>query len=62
MKIMVTGGAGFIGSHVAEIYLRTGHEVWIVDDLSTGKPTHIPSDAHFVQADYHRCRSAAAAR
>lgn len=51
MKIMVTGGAGFIGSHVAEIYLGAGHEVWIVDDLSTGKPTNVPSDAHFVQAD-----------
>lgn len=51
MKILVTGGAGFIGSHVAEIYLGAGHEVWIVDDLSTGKPTNVPSDAHFVQAD-----------
>ena len=51
MKIMVTGGAGFIGSHVAEIYLGAGHEVWVVDDLSTGKPTNIPADVHFVQAD-----------
>ena len=51
MKILVTGGAGFIGSHVAEIYLRTGHEVWIVDDLSSGKPTNIPPEAHFVQAE-----------
>ncbi len=51
MRILVTGGAGFIGSHVAEIYLGAGHEVWIVDDLSTGKPTNVPSEAHFVQAD-----------
>ena len=51
MKILVTGGAGFIGSHVAEIYLGAGHEVWIVDDLSTGKPTNIPSEAHFIHAD-----------
>jgi len=48
---MVTGGAGFIGSHVAEIYLETGHEVWVVADLSTGYATTGPSDAHFVQAD-----------
>ena len=51
MRILVTGGAGFIGSHVAEIYLRAGHKVWIVDDLSTGKPTNVPPDAHFVQAN-----------
>ncbi len=51
MKILVTGGAGFIGSHVAEIYLGAGHEVWIVDDLSSGKPINVPPDAHFVQAD-----------
>ena len=51
MKIMVPGGAGFIGSHVAEIYLGAGHEVWIVDDLSTGKLANLPSEAHFVQVD-----------
>ena len=51
MRILVTGGAGFIGSHVAEIYLGAGHEVWIVDDLSSGKRGNLPSGAHFVQAD-----------
>ena len=35
MKILLTGGAGFIGSHVAQAYLDQGHEVVIVDDLST---------------------------
>ncbi len=51
MKIVVTGGAGFIGSHVAGIYLVAGHEVWIVDDLSTGTQINVPAGAHFVQAD-----------
>lgn len=36
MKILITGGAGFIGSHLAEKYLRLGDDVYIIDDLSTG--------------------------
>ncbi len=36
MKVLITGGAGFIGSHVAERMLGDGHDVWILDDLSTG--------------------------
>ncbi|HEV8374772.1 MAG TPA: GDP-mannose 4,6-dehydratase [Candidatus Polarisedimenticolia bacterium] len=36
MRILITGGAGFIGSHLAEAYLDRGDEVWILDDLSTG--------------------------
>jgi len=51
MRVLVTGGAGFIGSHVADAYLAAGHEVWIVDDLSTGRAANIPAYAHFVQAD-----------
>ncbi|GAF80551.1 unnamed protein product, partial [marine sediment metagenome] len=35
MKILITGGAGFIGSHVADTYVNAGHEVIIVDNLST---------------------------
>lgn len=37
MRILVTGGAGFIGSHLAEELLQRGHEVWALDDLSTGR-------------------------
>ena len=37
MKILVTGGAGFIGSHVVDAYVAAGHEVVVVDDLSSGK-------------------------
>lgn len=36
MRVLITGGAGFIGSHLAEEYLENGHEVYIIDDLSTG--------------------------
>lgn len=49
-KVLVTGGAGFIGSHVADAYLKRGDKVWIVDDLSSGRASNIPSGATFVQA------------
>lgn len=50
-KTLVTGGAGFIGSHVAEAYLAQGDKVWIVDDLSTGRIENVPDGATFLQAD-----------
>ncbi|WP_438444547.1 NAD-dependent epimerase/dehydratase family protein [Gorillibacterium sp. sgz5001074] len=51
MKILVTGGAGFIGSHVAEGYLKEGHQVVVVDDLSTGKREQVPAGAVFYKLD-----------
>jgi UDP-glucose 4-epimerase len=42
MRVLVTGGAGFIGSHLAEAYVRRGDEVWILDDLSTGAQENLP--------------------
>jgi UDP-glucose 4-epimerase len=51
MKILVTGGAGFIASHVAEGYLRAGHDVVIVDDLSTGREQNLPAGAKFFRCD-----------
>lgn len=51
MKILVTGGAGFIGSHIAEWYLREGHEVVVVDDLSTGRREQVPAQAAFYKLD-----------
>ena len=41
MKILITGGAGFIGSHLAELYLAARHEVFVIDDLSTGSIENI---------------------
>lgn len=41
MKILITGGAGFIGSHLAELYLKENHQVFVIDDLSTGSIENI---------------------
>lgn len=49
MRVLVTGGAGFIGSNLANGYLADGHEVVILDDLSTGFEEHVPRDATFVR-------------
>ena len=43
MRILVTGGAGFIGSHLAETLLERGHDVWALDDLSTGRLENLRS-------------------
>lgn len=51
MKILVTGGAGFIASHVADAYINEGHDVVIVDNLSMGKKENVNPKATFVQMD-----------
>ena len=53
MKILVTGGAGFIGSHLIERLLAMGHDVRVLDNLSTGKRANLPADARleFVLGD-----------
>ncbi|MDT0702582.1 NAD-dependent epimerase/dehydratase family protein [Mammaliicoccus sciuri] len=53
MKILITGGAGFIGSNTAEYFHNNGHEVYILDNLSTGKIENIPfvDDDHFFNMD-----------
>src|SRR5436853_7142714 len=50
-RVLLTGGAGFIGSHVADAYLQAGYEVTILDNLSSGRRANLPADATFVQAD-----------
>ena len=51
MNILVTGGAGFIGSNVADAFIAEGHTVSIVDDLSSGNHENINPKAHFYQFD-----------
>jgi UDP-glucose 4-epimerase len=51
MKVLVTGGAGFIGSHVVDHHLRNGFEVVIVDDLSTGRESNLNPEAKFYRLD-----------
>lgn len=50
-RILVTGGAGFIGSHVTDAYVAAGHDVWVVDDLSSGRVENVNEAAHFVEMD-----------
>jgi len=50
-RVLVTGGAGFIGSHVAAAYVEAGHEVTVLDDLSSGTIANVPTGARFVRAD-----------
>ncbi len=51
MKVLVTGGAGFIASHVVEAYIADGHDVAIVDDLSTGHRENLHPQARFYEMD-----------
>src|SRR5437764_5063697 len=51
MKVLVSGGAGFIGSHIADRRLADGSEVVVLDDLSTGHVEHLPAKARFYQME-----------
>lgn len=51
MKIMVTGGAGFIGSHVTDAYIQAGHDVAVVDNLATGSRDNLNAQASFHHVD-----------
>jgi UDP-glucose 4-epimerase len=51
MKVLVTGGAGFIGSNLADRLVEDGHQVVVVDDLSSGRRHQVPAGANFYQMD-----------
>ena len=51
MRVVVTGGAGFIGSHVADAFVERGDDVLVVDDLSGGRREHVPGAAELAEID-----------
>jgi len=58
MKILVSGGAGFIGSNVADAFIAAGHRVAIVDNLTTGKQENLNPKAEFFPVDIRDARLA----
>jgi len=50
-RVLVTGGAGFIGSHIADALIAAGYDVLVLDDLSTGRRENVPAQAKFVHGD-----------
>ncbi len=55
MRLLVTGGAGYIGGVVAAQLIAAGHDVTVLDDLSTGHADAVPAGARFVQGDLREC-------
>ena len=56
-RYLVTGGAGFIGSHIVQRLLEQGHAVWIVDNFLTGYKTQVPSEATVLELDLSKPES-----
>lgn len=51
MHYLVTGGCGFIGSHLVDLLLKNGHRITVIDDLSTGKRENLPANVELIAAD-----------
>ncbi len=60
MKIAVTGGAGFIASHLCDAFVAAGHELLVIDDLSSGSRAQVPAKSRLIQADIRSPEAAAA--
>ena len=61
-RVLVSGGAGFIGSHLAAEYQRAGWDVTVIDDLSRGKESNVPSGARLIKADVRSPEARAAVK
>ena len=60
MKIAVTGGAGFIASHICDAYVAAGHELLVIDNLSSGIREQVPAKARLIEADIRSAEAVAA--
>jgi UDP-glucose 4-epimerase len=59
MRVLVTGGAGFIGSHITDALLARGHDVTVIDDLSSGRWENVPAKARFIEGDIRNAATVA---